>query len=155
MQVLRDDWSVLFRLLKQKISPASRKGLMTDLILDLKEITKGNFGTDGSNRTTAWQGLSPRYAKRVGRQNPTLILTPPERIAVGKSLDKPHLLNQFRHAADSNSASLTNDSAYADNHQFGKTIPARPFYPVSANGETLAPVAEIRVQKILDEHFQP
>lgn len=154
MQVLRDDWSLLFRQLKQKISPMERKGMMTDLILDLKEITKGNFGTNGENRTTPWKGLSARYARRVGRTVPTLILTPPERIAVGKSLDKPHLLNQFQHTASSDSASLTNTSDYADNHQFGKTIPARPFYPVSQNGETLAPVAKIRFGKILDEHFQ-
>lgn len=63
----------------------------------------------------------------------------------------------FVHTVSDSSASLTNTAPYADEHQFGvsyKKLPARPYYPVTADGSTLTPFAENRLREVLIAHFQ-
>jgi phage gpG-like protein len=144
MQVIRDDWSPLFQSLKDKISADARRELLFRMINDLRYVTQMNFGESGMARPETWQILSPKYARefKKGNRTPTLML-------------KGDLIRGFKTTFDSNSASLTNDVAYADEHQFGvgyKNLPARPFYPINEDG-SLTDFAENRQLEIVREHF--
>lgn len=156
MQVTKDEWSPLFNSIKSKLSAGSRKALLREIIYDMKELSLSAFGAMGRNRPSAWDGLTRKYARRVGRSYPTLVMTPSERILAGKSLSKPHLMNQFSVDVSGDSASLHNSSEYADAHQKGRpeaNLPARPYFPVDEKSKRLSPAAEIRIRERMKSHF--
>ena len=145
MQVTRDDWSPLFQSLKEKVSADARRELLFRMINEIRFITQQNFGASGIDRPMPWQILSPGYAweKKKGDRTPTLML-------------KGDLIRGFRTTVGDNSASLTNVSPYADEHQFGvgyKNLPARPFYPINEDG-SLTPFAEKSLAEVVEKHFQ-
>lgn len=146
MQISRDEWTPLLQKLKDKISPTARKQLLFQMIGELQDISMLNFGNTGIARPADWKILSEKYAREMknGIRTPNLIL-------------KGELLAGFVHTVGENNATLTNLVTYADEHQFGaeyKNLPARPFYPVTRDGEELTPFAEERLAKIVQEHFQ-
>lgn len=156
MQVTKDEWSPLFRNLKSKLSAGSRKALMREIIYDMKDLTLSSFGAAGRNRPSAWVRLKDKYARRVGRSYPTLVMTPSERILAGKALSKPHLINQFSVDVRGDSASLHNASEYAEAHQNGKpegNLPARPYFPIDGESKRLSPAAEIKIRERMKSHF--
>ena len=145
MHVTNDQWTPLFESLKAKISAEARHELLFKMINDIRFITQMNFGNDGLARPETWQILSKEYAweKKKGNRTPNLML-------------KGDLIKGFRTSVDSNSATLTNDVTYADEHQFGvsyKNLPARPFYPINKDG-SLTEFAAERQEQIVREHFQ-
>jgi phage gpG-like protein len=145
MQVTRDEWSPLLQSLKEKVSEDARHELLFKMISDLRFITQMNFGESGIARPEMWPLLSPNYAheKKKGNRTPNLIL-------------KGDLLRGFRTQVNGNSAILTNDSHYADEHQFGvnyKNLPSRPFYPINEDG-SLTQFAVERQEQIVREWFQ-
>ena len=153
MQVIQDDWTPLFKDLKSRLSASSRKRLLGDIIGEIEFITKQAFGVNGVNRPKPWGDLSEKYSKRIMRNRPTLVMSFAERMMAGKK-DSPHLINSFFKYSNDSEASLTNISPYADNHQFGETIPARPFYPITEDGMSLTPYAERKLMDIMERHFQ-
>lgn len=139
-----DEWTPLFKSLKEKVSSAGRRRLLFQLIGDLQDISMLNFGDHGINRPAVWAALSEKYAheKKKCNQTPTLIL-------------KGDLLSGFVHQIGTDSASLTNIVEYADEHQFGvayKKLPPRPFYPIDDSGE-LTEFAKLRQAEIVRSHF--
>ena len=145
MQVTRDDWTPLFKSLKEKVSSQGRRRLLFQMIGDLQDISMLNFGDTGINRPAVWIALSEKYAneKKKGNRTPNLIL-------------KGDLLAGFVHTIGTDSASLTNLVQYADEHQFGvgyKNLPARPFYPVDESGLELTDFAKARQAEIVLKHF--
>lgn len=153
MQVTQDEWTPLFKYLKIRLSASSRKKLLGEIIGEIEFITKGTFGANGKNRPRPWDNLSRKYSKRIKRNQPTLIMTFAERMLASKRSNSPHLINSFFKYSNDSEASLTNISPYADNHQFGETIPARPFYPITEDGMNLTPYAEKKLTGIMEKHF--
>lgn len=146
MQVVRNEWTPLFNSLKEKVSAQGRKRLLFQCIGEIQDITILNFGTSGIARPEPWSSLSLNYAqeRHGGNTTPTLILS-------------GEMRQSFVHVVSENSASLTNVAPYADEHQFGlayRKLPARPYYPVSADGSTLTPFAEDRLREVLVAHFK-
>jgi len=144
MQVTRDEWTPLFKSLKEKVSAQGRRRLLFQLIGDLQDISMLNFGDKGIDRPAVWAALTEKYAKeyKKGNRTPNLI-------------SKGNLLAGFVHQVGSDSATLTNITEYADVHQFGaayKNLPARPFYPVDESGE-LTDLANQRQEEIVRSHF--
>jgi len=145
VQVLKDDWTPLFNSLKERTGPQGRKRLLFQMIGDVYDLTVKTFGANGENRPAHWNKLKPKYAREYhgGDRTPTLILT-------GK------MLASFRHTVGENKATLTNTVPYADAHQFGEEfrgLPARPYYPVTPDGESLTTFALERQREILNAHF--
>lgn len=146
MQVIRNEWTSLFKSLKEKVSAQGRKRLLFQCIGEIQDITMLNFGVSGIARPSEWPLLSRNYAdnKHDGNTTPTLILSDTMR-------------QSFVHVVSENSASLTNVAPYADEHQFGvayRKLSARPYYPVSSDGSTLTPFAEQRLRDVLAAHFE-
>jgi len=146
MQVAKDDWTPLFEFLKSKVSAAATHELMFQAINEIRFITQSNFGVDGIARPEAWAILNADYARKMkkGNRTPNLIL-------------KGDLIKGFRTETTSTTASLTNVVEYADEHQFGaeyKSLPARPYYPVTADGTDLTAFAKDRLQEVMEKHFQ-
>jgi phage gpG-like protein len=83
------------------------------------EITRENFGNDGIDRPIEWPALSPKYAKRVGREHATLFVS-------------GELEASLTWQSTPEYAEVFTDSEYAEVHQFGggNHIPARPFMPL-------------------------
>ena len=98
------------------------------------EICRENIGEGFvSNRPAEWPDLKPKYAKRVGRENATLFLTPDEAARVGGESGK--LYNSIQVDPYGQDAAIVfSDCEYAAKQQ--KT---RPFFPM-LNGE-LTPYA--------------
>lgn len=91
------------------------------------EIVANNFGESGEDRPSAWAPLTPRYAKRVGREYATLAVT-------GRLFDAVKVESDM----NSGRVSVSNsDCPYALVHQYGggNNIPARPYFPIEADGE--------------------
>lgn len=154
MKVLLDQWTPLFRSLKNKVSPFSRRMLLSQIIGDIQDITQQNFGNVGLDRPRAWPLLNQRYAQewKYGDTTPNLMLSPEKHNLRNPNL--PHLIDCFRAMVNENKATLTNLSPYADNHQLGLGIPARPYYPVTDDGQNLTPFSESRLKEIVDKHFR-
>ncbi len=146
MKILKDQWTPLFDSLRAKVSPLGRRQFLSSLIEDLESITIRNFGAYGLARPESWDLLNPNYAKKYhkGDRTPKLILT-------------GEMVESFTVNVSDSSATLTNLAPYADDQQFGdsaKSLPARPFYPVTTDGESLTPFAELRLVEIVEKHFQ-
>lgn len=145
MQAIRDEWTPFFTELKGKVSPLGRRTLLAAMIGDLQSITIQNFGPAGIARPEEWEPLKKRYADKFhkGDTTPKLILS-------------GEMVESFTVEVGDNSASLTNTVPYADEHQFGeryKNLPARPYYPVSQDGQQLTAFAEDRLRAIVERHF--
>jgi phage gpG-like protein len=152
MQVKTDQWTPLFERLKEKFSPFQRKVFLSRIIGRIQDITQQNFGTTGIDRPQEWPQLKKRYAAEFhdGDTTPTLMLDEEKHTLVNGAV--PHLVDSFRAEATENSASLTNESPYADVHQLGLgAVPARPFYPVQ--GSELTPKTEKEVRDKIDGFF--
>ncbi len=146
MQITKDEWSPLFASLKEKVSAQGRKRLLFQLIGDLQDVSMLNMGDTGLARPSDWPILTKPYADKFkgGNRTPNLILT-------------GRMRSSFVHSVGDNSATLTNTAPYADEHQFGakyKNLPARPYYPVTPDGENLTMFAEERLREIVEQHFR-
>lgn len=101
-----------------------------------RQCTLDNFGASGSFRPHQWAKLSPRYARKVGRDYATLNVT-------GK------LRSAIKMSANSDKGKVSVSSAecdYALAHQFGydaNNLPARPYFPIYTNGEIMWPVQRL------------
>lgn len=93
----------------------------------LFEIVRFNIGKEGVDRPRSWAALSPKYAKRVGRDYATLDLTGALAGAIKFDNSNP----DFASVSISDS-----DVIYATSHQWGDGhLPARPYFPMSISGE--------------------
>lgn len=147
MNILRDDWTPLFQKLNERVSPQGRRRLLFQLIGELENISVLNFGESGIARPLEWPRLKEKYAIEYhdADQTPTLILS-------------GDLKNSFVHEIGTDSAKLTNTSEYASDHQEGdpsKNLPARPYFPVTPDGQELTAYAKERLLEVLDSHFSP
>lgn len=92
------------------------------------ETVQANFGNYGLDRPIEWPPLSRKYAKKVGRAQATLRVT--GRLAGAVKTE---------YGVEASSVSISKDDVpYAFAHQFGsdkQNIPARPYFPIDANGE--------------------
>ncbi len=145
MRVISDGWSPFFSELKGRVSSEGRKRLLFQMIGELQDISMLNIGNEDYARPSNWPALTKKYAdaKKGGDTTPNLILT-------------GSLRESFVHHVTDSCAILTNTADYADEHQFGvgyKNLPARPFYPVSPDGESLTPFAEERLLGVVVGHF--
>lgn len=145
MKILRDEWSPLFKSLKEKVSSQGRRRLLFQAIGEIQDISVLNFGSSGIARPSDWPSLSLNYAqeKHGGNTTPTLVLT-------------GAMKQSFVHTISDSQATLTNTAEYADDHQFGvayRKLPPRPYYPVTADGSTLTEFAENRLREVLTAHF--
>lgn len=152
MQITRDDWTPLFDDLKKKVSSDARRELLFKTINELRLITQQNFGREGVDRPKPWQMLKKAYADKwkYGDQTPTLIMSDEKHNL--RNPNVPHLIQMFRVNFNDKSATLTNDSPYADTHQLGYGVAERPYYPVA--GDSLTPFAESKIEHIVAEHFR-
>jgi phage gpG-like protein len=92
------------------------------------QIVRLNFGNFGIDRPIEWPPLSPAYAKKVGREHATLFVSGALEAAV-KTDSSPESSRVY--VSDS-------DVSYATSHQWGvpsRNLPARPFFPVDAQGD--------------------
>jgi phage gpG-like protein len=101
---------------------------------EIAVMVMGSFGVTGTTRQFDWQGLAPKYARRVGRQYPTLYLNEQEAQKLGAEsgrLKNSTVIN----TGEKESAYVVNRCEYAAAHQSGTDhIPARPFFPMDQNG---------------------
>jgi phage gpG-like protein len=111
---------------------------------EIATIVMSSFGMDGPGRQFEWDGLEPKYAKRVGRNYPTLYLNETEARKLGKESGK--LKNAtIINTGEIESAYVVNRCEYATAHQSGtQHIPARPFFPMDSQG-IMPPAALERV----------
>ncbi len=152
MQITKDEWTPLFQSLRDKLSPPSRRLLLSRIIGEIQDITQQNFGPSGIDRPQPWKPLSQNYASewKDGDTTPTLMMSDEKHNLRNPNL--PHLIDCFDAKVNEDKAVLTNRSPYADNHQLGLGIPARPYYPV--NGDELTPYAESKMVEIVNGHFK-
>ncbi len=90
------------------------------------DIVLNNFGFDGEDRPEPWPALSEKYAREFhdGNRIPKLILTGDLRSSIDVQLGSRE------------SASCFTNNEYATEHQEGtEFVPARPFFPITADGE--------------------
>lgn len=94
------------------------------------EVVRMNFGDFGVDRPIAWAPLSPKYAKRVGREHSTLFVSGRLAGAV-----------KFSSNAGGSTVSISSsDVPYALAQQYGyaeSNLPARPYFPIDASGNIL------------------
>lgn len=108
-----------------------------------RDIVQDNFGPIGADRPSFWQALKPKYAKRVGRTFATLYVS-------GKLHNAVKLDNTKDEGCE---VSVSNSTVpYALVHQFGggNNIPARPYFPVTPDGEVTPLTKAIVVQAAKD-----
>ena len=161
MEILRDEWTPLFKKLQEKVSPSSRRRLLAAMLADIDELTQSNFGEMANGSMRPWHDellVSEAYKRIIGRQFATLERTEAERNkskgTIYEGGQGAHLRDSFVYNVGDDSASMTNTSPYADKHQFGKGVPYRPYYPIVRDGSRLMPFAEARQLEIVDEHFK-
>ena len=87
-----------------------------------------NFGADGSSRPAEWLPLTSKYAIAYhdGDTTPTLILSGDLQASIQITEGNPEFSEVF-----------TNNE-YAAKHQWGdreNNLPARPFFPITSDGE--------------------
>ena len=146
MNVVKDEWSALFKSLEQRVSSSGRRSLLAQMIGDVVDVTVLNFGESGIARPSEWPSLTSKYATEYhdGDQTPTLILSGALKEGFVWEISDTH-------------AALTNSVEYADDHQFGdsnRMLPARPYYPVNEDGSEFTPFMEERLLAIVNQHFQ-
>lgn len=91
------------------------------------EITRENFGDTGVDRPLEWANLSPKYARRVGRDHATLFLSG----ELESSLNFDGTNPEF--------SEVWTDNDYALAHQFGnpsRNLPPRPFMPLTNESDS-------------------
>lgn len=160
MQVTSDQWSPLFKSLRDKLSSSGRVTLLSNIMEDVKTLTLANFGemADGPMRPWYDEGLvSEDYKRTIKRDFASLRMDESERsLAQGTKWENsgPHMIDSFVVSVNENAGSITNLRDYADKHQFGLGVPYRPFYPVNRDGTELMPFMEIRIFQDLQKHFQ-
>jgi phage gpG-like protein len=99
-----------------------------------REIVMGNFGETGTDRPEEWPTLSPKYAKRVGRDEATLFVT-------GTLMDSVEI-----DPYNPDAAVVSTKCPYAMAHQYGEgNMPKRPFFPMT--DLELTPYAEQQVME--------
>lgn len=163
MEVINDEWSGLFASLIEKINEDGRRELLATAINDVRTMTIASFGEFGDGMMRPWHDellLSKSYIRTLkkasGRTVATLERTEEEREACEGTKweggQGQHLIDSFVIESDANSATLSNISEYASQHQLGEGVPRRPFFPVDEAGN-LMPAMEARLVGILDAHF--
>ncbi len=164
MNVVTDEWSGLFSELEARINDDGRQSLLTAAIEDVKVVCLSNFGEFSDGMMRPWHEealLSESYMatlrRATGRTVATLERSEDEREACEgtrwKGGQGAHLKDSFFTFGGSDSCTLINISEYASNQQDGEGVPARPFFPVSSNGQ-LEEFMEKRIFSILDSHFE-
>jgi hypothetical protein len=105
------------------------------------EICRENIGSAfGAHRASDWTDLTDKYAKRVGRTEATLFLTPAEAAKIGGESGK--LFNSIQvDPYPQEAAVVFSDCEYAAVQQ--KT---RPFFPMTPDGE-ITPYAKDEVTR--------
>jgi phage gpG-like protein len=129
-----------------RVRPAVNQAMAERFI----ELVHGNMGFAGADRPMAWAPLSPNYARKVGREVATLILT-------GALKDS---IRSGGFEGDSVEVSVSDaDVPYASIHQSGGTrMPKRPYFPIDDSGQVLpwsaSQVAEAAQKAIEQEAFK-
>lgn len=149
---MRDEITPALKNLQKQISPDGRNRLLRKMINDVESVTKQNFGETGLARPSDWKLLSAKYAKRVDRPFATLVLT------TGNFAKGPFgtLKKSFLKQSNSNTATLTNLSRYADAQMFGveeNNLPPRQVYPINQDG-SLTDFEQTRLAAIAAKHFE-
>ena len=99
-----------------------------------REIVMENFGETGTDRPEEWPALSPKYAKRVGREEATLFVT-------GTLMNSVEI-----DPYNPDAAVVSTKCSYAMAHQYGEgNMPKRPFFPMT--DLELTPYAEQQVME--------
>ena len=119
--------------IRQKVEDARPK-VQADMALKFQECVLDNFGESGPFRTIPWVKLSPAYAKKVGRTYATLEVSGALKSNVLLSADgsPDHM------AVEADNAMIP----YSTVHQYGggNNIPARPYFPITEDGEVIESV---------------
>ena len=164
MTVEKDEWSGLFAELEARINEDGRRSLLESAIEDVRVMTLANFGEFGDGMMRPWHEetlLSESY-KRVLRKASVRTVATLERDEDERDACRgtkweggtgAHLIDSFTIDCSGDSATLANTSDYASNHQLGKGVPTRPFFPVDEAGN-LMPQMESRIFQLADAHFQ-
>lgn len=100
------------------------------------EIVRMNFGDFGFDRPIEWAPLSPDYARRVGREHATLLVS--GRLAGAVKLDVTEERGRV--------SVSDQDVPYALAHQYGsdrRNLPARPYFPIDENGNPMPKTLEL------------
>jgi phage gpG-like protein len=114
--------------------PVALRQVLGAMAARFKFMCMQNLGATGIDRPSQWDLLSPKYAKRVGRDYATLELT-------GQLMQS---IRMQTHDDFSEVFVEPDDCPYAARHQFGDDkMPARPFFPMTEAG--LTPMAEAEV----------
>lgn len=152
MRVIQNEWSHALRGLQNKLGEMGRRVLLSRMIGTFQDITQSNFGDDGQHRPMPWPMLDEDYAHewKYGDTTPTLMMS--DEMHSLRNSDVPHLIDCFEVNLTSRQASITNLSEYADAHQFGYGIPARPYYPIDEAGNP-TPYAEAELTKVAMAYF--
>lgn len=109
------------------------------------EIVRSNFGDVGVDRPADWAPLSPKYAKRVGRDHATLFVTGRLEAAV-----------KMENTQEAGRVSISDsDVPYATVHQYGggNNIPARPYFPIDNAGNPTT-FTQAQVEDAARDEFQ-
>ena len=106
------------------------------MAVQFRQCIYDNFGASGMFRPMQWAKLSPRYARKVGRDYATLNVTGRLRGAIRKTASE-----------DKGKVSVSRaDCDYAIAHQFGyekNNLPPRPYFPINTDGTILTAVQRL------------
>lgn len=96
---------------------------------EFQEAVWDNIGDSGLDRPVPWPPLSPKYARRVGRNHATLYVSGALKHSIKLDNSDPEGCLVF----------FDGSVPYGMVHQFGggNNIPARPYFPVDESGEVM------------------
>lgn len=106
------------------------------MAVQFRQCVFDNFGPSGMFRPFQWAKLSPRYARKVGRDYATLNVTGKLRSAIKMAS------SEVKGTVSVSKA----DCDYSLAHQFGyekNNLPARPYFPINTDGTVLNAVKEL------------
>jgi hypothetical protein len=130
----------LKNLVTSRVTPTQWHRTMSAIGAKIIFLTVQNFGQSGPYRPTPWQGLTRKYAKRVGRIYPTL-----DRSGKLFRSFRLNVLSRFTVQVK------TSGVPYAHRHQFGTFgMPIRPYLPIDSN-KHLTPYAREQVEKVAED----
>lgn len=116
------------------LSPIARRAVLAAMARSFAAMTREPMGASGKHRPQPWAPLSEAYAKRIGRTEPTLVMTASERVAEGKDAASPHLRDSVQvQSVTPERAVVGADIEYAAAHQLGSGVPPRLYFPVFKN----------------------
>jgi hypothetical protein len=139
------------RKIARAMSASHRRVLLSAMGKKFADIAISNLGSSGKARPQMWEPLSQRYAQRVGRNIPTLVLSPAENQKLGGK-HNPGLLKRsikLTSVTPGHARVMAQRCAYAARHQYGgKGMPTRPFFPVDAKNK-ITPYANLQLTGII------